>query len=190
MVDRWHQFVFTSSLVALSWLLMMAVHEFGHVLGAIVTGGSVERIVLHPLAISRTDVLPNPHPSLVVWLGPIVGCVLPLLVATILPSNRIEFRNIAKFFAGFCLVANGVYISIGAFDRVGDCGVMLATGSPYWSLLAFGAATIPLGLFVWHKIGSVGEFSNHPEMVTPRLAYTTAALMIAIAGLEFCLSPR
>jgi hypothetical protein len=42
------------------------------------TGGTVERVVLHPLSISRTDVSPNPHPVAVVWLGPIVGSVVPL----------------------------------------------------------------------------------------------------------------
>jgi hypothetical protein len=47
--------------IGLSWLAMMAIHEFGHVLHALVSGARVERVVLHPLAISRTDVSPNPH---------------------------------------------------------------------------------------------------------------------------------
>ena len=65
---RFHQILFAASLVALCWFAMMAVHELGHVVGALVTGGSIERMVLYPLAISRTDVSPNPHPAIVVWL--------------------------------------------------------------------------------------------------------------------------
>jgi len=65
---RFHQFLFSVSIVAMSWLIMMATHELGHVIGAALTRGTVKRVVLHPLAISRTDISPNPHPSVVVWL--------------------------------------------------------------------------------------------------------------------------
>ena len=65
--------------IGFSWLAMQAVHELGHVLGAITTGGHVTKVVLHPCTISRTDVHPNPHPLFVVWAGPLVGSVLPVL---------------------------------------------------------------------------------------------------------------
>jgi len=65
-MQRFHQLLFIASLLALSWFAMMAVHEFGHVVSAFASGGAVERVVLHPLTISRTDVSPNPNPSIVV----------------------------------------------------------------------------------------------------------------------------
>ena len=49
------QLILIGSTIVGSWLGMQAVHEAGHVLGARVTGGRVERIVLYPLTISRTD---------------------------------------------------------------------------------------------------------------------------------------
>lgn len=157
-MQRIHQFIFVVSLLALSWFLMMAVHEFGHVIGALSTGGTIKRVVLHPLTISRTDVLPNPQPSIVVWLGPILGCAIPATVWWIIPQRFSVARNIAMFFAGFCLLANGAYIAVGSFDRVGDCGVMLQNGSPFWTLLLFGILTIPLGFYLWHRLGSVIQF--------------------------------
>ena len=144
-MERFHQLLFAVSLLALSWLAMMAVHELGHVVGALVTGGSVERVVLHPLTISRTDVSPNPRPEIVVWLGPVVGSVLPLLLFAIVPRRFNVLHNVARFFAGFCLIANGAYISFGCFNQIGDCGEMLRTGTPLWAMLCFGAVTIPLG---------------------------------------------
>ncbi len=167
---------------------MQAVHELGHVVGASLTGGTVERIVLHPLAISRTDVSPNPHPGVVVWLGPILGCIIPLgsvVVARWMPKPA---RNMAMFFAGFCLVANGAYIAIGSFDQVGDCREMLATGSPHWALLAFGAVTIPTGLLMWHRIGSIGSFVKQPEIITARLAFVTLIIAASIVLIELGLS--
>ena len=133
-MQRLQQIAFVVSLLALSWMGMMATHELGHVLGALVSGGIVERVVVHPLTISRTDVTPNPNPLIVVWLGPIVGCILPLVAAMLVPQRLPFARRTAMFFAGFCLLANGAYIAVGSIDKVGDCGEMLKHGSPLvWS---------------------------------------------------------
>src|SRR5262245_57017457 len=99
-----------------SWLGMQQVHELGHVIGAGLTGGRVARVVLHPLTISRTDLADNPHPLLVVWAGPVLGALLPLLLWAAVA--RLPGAFLVRFFAGFCLVANGVYIGCGSFDRV------------------------------------------------------------------------
>ncbi len=66
----------------------------------------------------------------------------------------------------------------------GDCGEMLRTGSPFWSLLAFGMVAMFGGLFCWHKPGSVKEFLAEPERVDPQLAYTTFAVVVAIVVAE------
>jgi hypothetical protein len=189
-MQRFHQLLFAVSLVALSWFAMMAVHELGHVVGAIITGGSIKGVVLNPLAISRTDVSPNPHPSIVVWLGPVVGSILPLAVFAAVPQHLSVSRSVPRFFAGLCLIANGAYISIGSFYRVGDCGEMLQTGTPLWAMLTFGAITIPLGLYLWHGLGSLKHFINDPSVVSPRMVYVVfgALLLVVIAGIA--LSPR
>src|SRR5690606_29141585 len=102
----------------------------GHVLAAWSSGGRVAKVVLHPLAISRTDVAPNPHPLVVVWCGPLVGALLPLVLWGVLAFFRHPATPYARFFAGFCLIANGLYIGAGSFDGVGDAGEMLREGTP------------------------------------------------------------
>jgi len=188
-MQRFHQLIFVASLLALSWFAMMSVHEFGHVVGALASGGAVERVVLHPLTISRTDVSPNPNPSIVVWLGPILGCIIPAVLWWFVPRQFTVARNIALYFTGFCLVANGAYIAIGSFDRVGDSGVMLQHGSPPWTLLFFGALTFPLGFYIWHRLGSVKQFLNDPSLVNPAVAYTLLAALFVLLALEFTISP-
>jgi len=187
---RYHQILFVVSLIAFCWLAMMAVHELGHVMGAWVTGGTVTRVVLHPLTISRTDVMPNPQPGVVVWMGPIVGCLLPLAIALCIPRRHAVLRSTAWFFAGFCLLANGTYIAFGSFDRVGDCGEMWRTGTPTWVMLTFGAITIPTGLLVWHWLGSPREFLADPHLVTPRMAYVMFGLLVTAITLGALISPR
>lgn len=137
-----------------SWLGMQAAHESGHVAGAWVTGGSVERVVLHPLSLSRTDLARNPQPLAVVWAGPAVGVLLPLIAWGVAAVARWRGAFVLRFFAGFCLVANGAYLGFGAFGNVGDCGVMLRHGSAPWHLWLFGAVAMPLGLALWHRQGA------------------------------------
>src|SRR5262245_47812947 len=124
---------------------MQAVHESGHVLGAWLTGGRVARVVLHPLTISRTDLGHNPNPLVVVWSGPVIGTILPLLLWMGAAALRVPGAFVLRFFAGFCLLANGLYIGVGSFDRVGDCAEMLDHGSTMFQLWLFGAFTSPLG---------------------------------------------
>jgi len=176
-MQRVHQIVFVVSLLVLCWLGMMGVHELGHVVGALATGGTVKQVVLHPLTISRTEVSPNPQPAIVVWLGPIVGCLLPVGVWRLVPSRFGIVRNIAMFFAGFCLVANGAYIAFGAFNGVGDCGEMLRTGSPLWTLLLFGGVAMSCGFFCWHRLGSLKKFVSEPAVVAPVTAYVMVLML-------------
>lgn len=139
-------------LLLFSWYAMQAVHEFGHVLGAWATGGNVQRVVLHPLEISRTDVSPNPLPLTVAWAGPLVGVALPLAVAGLSWLTKWRFAWVVYFFAGFCLVANGTYIGAGSFQGVGDAGDLLRLGAPQWLLIVFGLISACGGLALWHLL--------------------------------------
>lgn len=151
MPTRACQLLLVASLGWLSWLGMMGVHELGHALGAWATGGQVQRIVWRPGVISRTDVDPNPRPLAVVWAGPAAGAAGPGLVYAAACVLQWPGRGVLGFFAGFCLIANGAYIGVGAFEGVADAGVMLRLGSPRWALVLFGLVLAPLGLWVWHR---------------------------------------
>jgi hypothetical protein len=135
-----------------SWFAMQAVHELGHVIAAWLTGGTVQRVVLHPLDISRTDVSPNPRPLAVAWAGPVVGSILPLIIVALIWRKTGALPTCAAFFAGFCLIANGAYIGAGSFGGIGDAGDMLRHGSPRWLLATFGVACMFAGLWIWHRL--------------------------------------
>lgn len=142
------------SAAAASWFGMQAVHEMGHVLAGVLTGGTVANVALHPLELSRTDLDSNPQPLLVVWAGPVVGVALPVVLWGAFAILKSRYAFLLRFFAGFCLVANGAYIGIGSFDGIGDCGEMLRCGSPMWVLWAFGACGIAAGFLAWHRLGT------------------------------------
>jgi len=189
-MKRLEHVVLIGSFVGFSWLGMQAVHELGHVLGALLGGGTVNKVVLHPLTISRTDVSPNPHPLLEVWAGPVVGCLLPLAAYGLAAIGRSPGLYLFRFFAGFCLVANGAYIGGGIFERVADAGELLRYGASPWHLIAFGAATLPLGLYLWNGLGPAFGFGNARGRVSRSAALWSAALLLATCLVETLLSSR
>lgn len=180
-----------AGLLVLSWLVMQIVHEAGHVAGAHLTGGHVSRVVLHPLAISRTDVSPNPVPAVVVWMGPVTGMLLPVMLWGLMKllAGRLEhlrrwngLTDIMLFFAGFCLIANGAYLLFGTPDHVGDCGEMLRTGTPASVIYAAGGIAVLIGFWCWHRLGSPLAFLKSPQRSFGETAAIFAATLLVIAA--------
>jgi hypothetical protein len=190
-MQRIYQILLIGSFIGFSWLTMQVVHELGHVLGAVTTGGTVTKVVLHPFTISRTDVYPNPHALVEVWAGPIVGVLLPLVVylfAKVLGSPGIF---LFRFFAGFCLVSNGVYIGAAWLaDGGADAGDLLRLGATHWQLILFGLLTVPLGFFLWHGLGSNFGLGKANGSVSRSAAITSVCLFIFVAVVEIIVGSK
>ena len=180
-MNRVHQFIFALSVIGLCWLGMMVTHELGHVVAAVLSGGVIERVVLHPLSISRTDVSPNPNPLLVVWAGPIFGCTVPLLLNALIPKQLKTAGAIGAFFAGFCLISNGAYISIGSIEQIGDCKEMLRYGSPIVLLVFFGSVAATAGFVIWHRLGSLTEFISSADHFTYKESLSALAVFATVS---------
>jgi hypothetical protein len=181
---KFHREILIVSTLLNSWLVMQSVHELGHVCGAWLTGGTVKQVVLHPLTISRTDLADNPAPLAVVWAGPVIGALLPLLLWLLTAVAKMPGNFVLRFFAGFCLIANGLYIGFGSFGRVGDCGEMLRHGSQIWHLWLFGIVTIPAGFWLWHGQGAEFGLGKSQKVVSPAIAYCYATICILILAAE------
>ncbi len=176
--------------VLLVWLLMQAVHESGHVLGAWLTGGHITTVVLHPLAISRTDASPNPHPLIEVWAGPLVGVLFPVVAWRIsLPGLRGGLVSWLRFFAGFCLIANGCYLGYGVIEPIGDAEELVRLGTPPWTLGLFALLTVSLGLSLWHGLGAEFGLGPNGKLISWTTALIACSTLLAVIILEFTLSP-
>jgi len=143
---RW---IFVLSFLIACWFGMQTVHELGHVLAAWCSGATVERVVLLPL--SRTDTRNVESPLFVYGAGAVFGAVFPLLLWGIAHWLRWKTAYLFRFFAGFCLIANGAYIG-GDFSVVGptDAGLLIEHGANRLILVLFGVLCVSGGLFLWH----------------------------------------
>jgi hypothetical protein len=189
-MNRVHQAVLVFSTLLGSWLGMQDVHELGHVTAAWLTGGRVSKVVLDPLTISRTDLAENPRPLVVVWGGPILGVALPLAVWLACRALRLRGEFVLRFFAGFCLIANGAYIGAGSFNHVGDAGEMLRHGANRWHLWLFAAITAPVGLWLWNGLGPHFGLGKASGVVSRDIAYVTLACCLALLAIGFAVGGR
>jgi len=165
--------------------VVQAVHELGHAVGAWITGGQVVRMVLHPGTISRTDVEPNPHP--LVWAGPLVGVFFFFFTWALFAAAKLP-ASFLRLLAGFCLIANGAYIGLGSFRKIGDCGVILRNGSPLWLLWLFGIVTIPAGLCLLDGTRDYFGFGAAGMLNSLRTSVVTTIGLMILAMFEFLLS--
>ena len=109
--------------------------------------------------------------------------MVPLLLWAVAAIGRLPGAFVLRFFAGFCLLANGLYIGVGSFDRIGDCGDMLRHGSEPWHLWLFGALTAPLGLWLWHHQGPNFGLGPAGGRVSPGVAYATLLICAVLLAL-------
>ena len=189
-MKRFEQAILIISFIAFSWLAMQVVHELGHVVAAWLTKAEVIRVALHPCIISQTEIGHNPHPLIVVWAGPIVGIALPLLAFLVAKVCRAPGVYLFRFFAGVCLIANGVYIAVGPSEGLADTGVMIQHGSPRWLLVLFGIITVPLGLYLWHGEGKHFGLGEAKGQVNRSAAFVSAFLLIVLAGVELIFNSK
>lgn len=139
-----------------SWYGMLLVHELGHVLAAWGTGSEVAAVRVPWVGFSQTEMVRYAEPAwVVVAAGPAAGVVLPALAW--LAVRRIargwSGEPLARFFAGFCLVANGGYMASALVNASGDAADLLALGVPRWALGVPGLVSAGLGLAAWNGLG-------------------------------------
>lgn len=178
-MERVCRVVLASTVLALSWLGMMAIHEMGHVLHAYASGGRVSRVVLYPRAISRTELSTNPFLLFVAWGGVVWGSALPAMPFFLVRVGSPEVRHLVAFFAGFCLVANGAYLVAGLASGAGDPGDLLRLGASPASVLITGVLAFAFGLTLWHRLGPRCGFAVHRA---PRLFATTAVMLSLLSA--------
>lgn len=112
-------------LLVVSWLVMTLTHEAGHVIGGWMGGATLTDSDFLPWHLPYSIHHPDPHPLLTLWSGPLFGVVAPGMLAILFRHRWLVFV------ADFCLLANGVYLTLGwiAGDRLLDTPRLLSAGT-------------------------------------------------------------
>lgn len=188
-MDRCFQTLLMLSMAGFSWLSMMVLHECGHVMHGWISGAQLVQVVLPPWGFSRTDFAANPHPLFVAWGGAIWGCLLPLAILAMIHITMTRHAYLARWFAGFCLIANGAYLAAGSFRgaEADDGSVILQSGGTQWQLLLFGVPAVAVGLYLWNGLGPHFGLGASGGRVDRNAAIGMAVALLVIVCLEMVL---
>lgn len=190
-MDRCFQLLLILAMVALCWLLMLALHESGHVLAGSLAGARLDTVHLPLVGISRTGFSVNPHPLSVAWAGPVCACALPLAAfggaRCFVGKNRLY---LLAWFAGFCLIANGAYLLGGAILTGGgdDGGVILQQGGARWQLIVFGVVAGGAGLRLWNGLGPYFGLGSNRGQVSRRATIAVVLSLVVVVCIQFVAS--
>ncbi|MEK6233132.1 MAG: M50 family metallopeptidase [Planctomycetales bacterium] len=187
--DRFDQGLLIVTGAGLSWLLMQAVHEFGHVLHAWWTGGRVAYVVLHPFTISMTHYSTYENILFLYCGGFLWGSLIPWAIFLACWRFDREIAYLPGFFAGFCLIANGAYLAGGAVGDGGDPQVLTMNGVPVALQVAIGLPMVAVGIYLWHGIGPNFGLGEGKGKVDRRAAIGVAAAFAVVFVAELLLSP-
>ncbi|MBE6425151.1 MAG: hypothetical protein IJD43_01030 [Thermoguttaceae bacterium] len=159
-------FLLLAAWIPFCWLTFQAVHELGHVLTAVGAGTEVEKVVLSPWTFSRTETAFSPHRTWILWGGAVGGCVIPVIFWLCWKFFRMPAEFLFRFWAGFCLIANGAYFGAD-FSTVGptDAGELYALGTPRFALVIFGISAVSAGLFLWNGLGCFWGLGKTPQKI-------------------------
>ncbi len=125
------------------WVVMTFTHETGHMIGGWVGGATLTDFDIAPWRLPFSLHNPDPYPLLTLWAGPVLGVLVPVIVA-ILVRHRWTI-----FIADFCMLANGCYLMLAWFagDRFLDTPRLLDSGASPIAIAVYCALTIGIGYF-------------------------------------------
>lgn len=131
---------FLAMLVA-SWCVMVTTHELGHIFVGFLGGGQLVHAELRPWRLPHSHFMPDPHPLVTLWGGPIFGVAIPMILAIAIR------RRWSWFIADFCLIAGGSYIALAWVSNEPhlDTARLLKHGAPQWQIILFCIVTIVPG---------------------------------------------
>lgn len=120
---------------------MAFTHEVGHLIGGRAGGAALRHAELRPWRLPHSLFQPDPKPLLTLWMGPILGVVIPVAIALIVRHPWMWF------IAHFCVLANGCYLAAAwiAGDPFLDTPRLLDAGARPVSILIYCLITMTFG---------------------------------------------
>lgn len=135
------------ALLIAAWCVMTFTHECGHIVCGCACGGKLISADLLPWHLPYSIFEPDPHPLVTLWGGPVLGVVVPLLIAWLFRAQWLWF------IAHFCVLANGAYLTTAwlSGDRYLDTPKLLEHGAHPLTIAVYCAITIGCGYVGFRK---------------------------------------
>ncbi|MEA5079169.1 MAG: M50 family metallopeptidase, partial [Anaerolineaceae bacterium] len=136
MKNIFKQVLFNTGCLAFSFCSFPFLHEGGHALATILTGGQVSGFNINPLGWSYL-IYPSSPPNLLftAWGGILFSTFISLFFIGIAFRYRNPFVVLIGFLGIYGLLHNGLDFIFGMVFATGDPSLLLRLGVPSWSIL-------------------------------------------------------
>ncbi len=176
---------------AFAYNVVSALHELGHVVGALATGGHPHSLVLHPFSTSSVEVSPDPRPLVTYGAGVLAPPVVGLALFRALRHVQAPVLLPVLLIPSIAWASSGLYLVVGAALQVGDAAVLMQTGIPRAALFAAGAACLPVsGLLARRLLRLIGiDRSSTPGRRAVILGGGIGTYLLAIIAWQVAREP-
>ena len=172
---------------ALAYNVSMALHELGHAVGLVLSGGQVAHITLNPFCWCWTWYATNPRPIVTAWSGVVVGVLFALLPCIALATFGRRTPRLFVLLGIVALAANGIYLLDGVLSNVGDGADIVDLGAPRLLPITVGAILV-LAAALWFilvqpKIGipSSASFPRRTALLCGGIGTYLVLMMLYVA---------
>ncbi|MFZ2657367.1 MAG: hypothetical protein WAX69_20695 [Victivallales bacterium] len=136
--------------IVIGWFPLQLLHEVGHIISCKLNGGIVQKIAFHFNIFTETIREGSLHPVADIWMGSIIGILLPFLLLLI-PARK-NVKEILVLFCAVCLIGNGLYIGLGWLCDGGDGWELIRYNVNLLWLILFGLPSSLAGMIILMKI--------------------------------------
>lgn len=180
-VKRLQQMLIVLGIFVFSYNLGNLIHESGHALNAVLTGGSLNKITMSPLSWCYTWTSGG-NRIFVIWGGFLWQTIIPIVLLFLCFKSRIALY--ALFLALVSFAESGIYMIAGAAAGIGDGGSLVKLGTPPFILITVGGilllCCLPLSLPIGVLLG-IGQkqtsFISTMMVLMPIQMYLLAMLI-------------
>ncbi len=150
------QMLIVLGIFVFSYNLSNLIHESGHALNAVLTGGSLNKITMSPLSWCYASTSGG-NKIFVTWGGFLWQTIVPTALLILLWRFKSRLSLFALFLVLVSFAVSGIYMITGALAGIGDGGNLVRYGIPPFILLTVGSilllCCLPLSLLMGVLLG-------------------------------------
>ena len=148
-IKCFQQMLIVLGIFVFSYNLSNLIHESGHALNAVLTGGSLNKITMSPLSWCYAWTSGG-NRIFVIWGGFLWQTIVPTVILLLLWCFKSRLSLYALFLVLVSFAESGIYMITGAVAGIGDGGNLVRYGIPPFILLTVGSilllCCLPLSL--------------------------------------------
>lgn len=167
------------------------IHELGHALTLVATGGEVDFIEVSPFSWSYAHYTSDPEPMATSWGGFLWETVFGLFAFFVLWIAKSRLSLFGVVLAIASLAGTGIYMLVGAVLRIGDSAALIRMGVPPSALIVIGSFLLLLVLPLILPLGvllGVGKGKN--KLTTTILVFSPiVAYLLAMVAFNLWRNP-